>query len=197
MPIAPSELKEFLDSKVEEFNNTSFIAPDPISVPHKYSLKEDIEIAGFLAATIAWGNRTMIIRNANKMTELMGNQPFEFVMEAKEEHLHRLDDFVHRTFNGEDFKTFVLALRNIYRYHDGLEGIFTQKQDADSLQGAISVLKKTFFEIEHLERTKKHVSDPLRGSAAKRINMYLRWMVRNDRKGVDFGLWKDISPAKL
>ena len=191
------ELKEFLDDKVLEYNNLKFIESDPIQIPHLFTLKEDIEIAGFLAATIAWGNRKMIIKNAHKMMELMGNSPYDFVMNHKEHHLDNFDGFVHRTFNNVDFTYFIKALHHIYTNHDGLEGVFKLNTATNSLQPAIHQLKKVFFEINHPSRTTKHISDPLKGSAAKRINMYLRWMVRNDNNGVDFGLWKSISPSVL
>jgi uncharacterized protein (TIGR02757 family) len=191
------ELKSFLDDKVLQYNNPNFIETDPVQIPHLFTLKEDREIAGFLAATIAWGNRKMIISNAKKMIDLMGGSPHDFVMSHKENHLEPLSSFVHRTFNGTDFSTFIAALKHIYTNHGGLEGVFTNHQNTDSLQPAINQFKKVFFEIDHQNRTQKHVSDPLAGSAAKRINMYLRWMVRNDNAGVDFGLWKNISPALL
>jgi uncharacterized protein (TIGR02757 family) len=190
-----SELKEFLDEKVELYNNPNFIESDPIQIPHSYFLKEDIEIAGFLAATIAWGNRKMIINNAKKMVDLMGNSPYDFVMNHSNSQLESLENFVHRTFNGQDFATFVRGLQHIYQNHNGLEAVFTKKNP--TMQHTISDFKKLFFEIPHENRTEKHISDPLHGSAAKRINMYLRWMVRKDTKGVDFGIWKNIDPAIL
>lgn len=192
-----SDLKEFLDEKVALYNTTNFIETDPIQIPHLFTQKEDIEIAGFLAATIAWGNRAMIIRNSKKMMELMGNSPFDFVMAHSDADLNRLNDFVHRTFNGTDFKTFIQALNNIYQNHGGMESVFSAHLQADNLQPAINAFKNTFFEIPHLPRTQKHVGDPLKGSSAKRINMFLRWMVRSDKSGVDFGLWKSIPSAAL
>ena len=191
------EIKSFLDEKVVQYNQFNFIEPDPISIPHQFTLKEDIEIAGFLAATIAWGNRKMIIKNANRMVALMGESPYEFVMEHDTKQLERLNGFVHRTFNAQDFKCFIKALQNIYQNHNGLEAVFEKNASLDSIQPAIHHFKNTFFSIEHPARTQKHVGDPFKGSAAKRINMYLRWMVRNDKSGVDFGLWKSISPAIL
>lgn len=195
--MSPSELKEFLDTKVLLYNQPSFIESDPISIPHRFSLKEDIEISGFLAATIAWGNRKSILNNASRMMDLLGNSPFDFVMEHSEDQLDTLDEFVHRTFNGLDFRSFVKGLKHIYTVHDGMEQLFLPTDKADSLQMQISKFKQVFFEIEHLPRTQKHVSDPARGSAAKRINMFLRWMVRKDASGVDFGIWNTISPALL
>ena len=191
------ELKQFLDEKVVLYNNPKFIESDPIQIPHQFNLKEDIEIAGFLTATIAWGNRKMIIKNANRMMELIGNSPYDFVMNYKEHHLDNFDGFVHRTFNSVDFAYFIKALQHIYTNHNGLENIFQLNASKNSLQPAIHQLKHIFFEIPHLQRTQKHISDPLKGSAAKRINMFLRWMIRNDNSGVDFGIWKNLSPSLL
>ncbi len=195
------ELKAFLDEKVELYNNPNFIESDPVQIPHLFSQKEDVEIAGFLSATIAWGNRKMIIKNSHRMMDLMGNAPYDFVMSHTENDLERLEFFVHRTFNGHDFQYFIKSLQNIYSNHRGLEAVFYKEQlkngGLSSIQSAISEFKKIFFEIEHLHRTEKHVSDPMGNSAAKRINMFLRWMVRQDHKGVDLGIWKSISPASL
>lgn len=196
-----SELKEFLNEKVELYNNPNFIESDPIQIPHLYTQKEDVEIAGFLSATIAWGNRKMIIKNSHRMMDLMGNAPYDFVMSHTENDLERLESFVHRTFKSQDFQFFIKSLQNIYNNHNGLEAVFYKGQlnnsELNSMQSGISEFKKTFFEIEHLHRTEKHVSDPMSNSAAKRINMFLRWMVRQDNKGADLGIWKSISPASL
>lgn len=191
------QLKDFLDSKVIEYNRPSFIENDPIQVPHQFSKKEDIEIAGFLTSTIAWGNRKSIINNAQRMMELVDHDPYAFVMQHEDSDLDRLLPFVHRTFNGEDFIQFVISLRHIYAVHHGLEAVFAKHADQSSMQRAIHHFKLTFFENDHLLRTQKHVSDPLKNSAAKRINMFLRWMVRKDTTGVDFGIWKSLSPAQL
>lgn len=187
-----SELKDFLDEKVMLYNQKRFIELDPISIPHQYTLKEDIEIAGFLTATIAWGKRSTIVSNAQKMMSLMDDAPYEFVLHHSEQDLNKLSSFVHRTFNGEDLKTFITNLKHLYAVHQGLESIFTTHQASDSLQPAITIFKKLFFEKNPESRSQKHVSDPDRQSAAKRINMFLRWMVRNDKAGVDFGIWKNI-----
>lgn len=192
-----SELKEFLDEKVELYNNPNFIESDPIQIPHQFTLKEDIEIAGFLASVIAWGNRKMIIKNAQKMMELMGNTPYDFVMSHNENDLEKLESFVHRTFNGQDFIGFTKSLKNIYNNHNGLENVFSGFVESNSTQQAITNFKNTFFEIQHLQRTEKHLPNPNIGSAAKRINMYLRWMCRQDNKGVDFGIWKNIPASAL
>ncbi len=195
------ELKSFLDEKVLQYNTLDFIESDPVQIPHLFSLKEDIEIAGFLSATIAWGNRKMIIKNGLRMMDLMGSSPYDFVMSHSENDLERLESFVHRTFNGQDFTCFIRSLQHIYKNHNGLEAVFSKHQSrslgTNSMQKSISEFKKTFFEIEHQIRTQKHISDPMNGSAAKRINMYLRWMCRQDNKGVDLGIWKTISPSLL
>lgn len=197
MKLKKAELKTFLDEKVYLYNNPKFIESDPIQVPHQFSTKEDIEIAGFLTATIAWGNRKSIINNAKRMMDLLDHSPFEFVTQHQESDLDRFEGFVHRTFNGEDAKQFVKSLQHIYNEHGGMETVFSKHAEKASLQQSIHQFKKVFFEIPHLERNKKHVSDPLKNSAAKRINMYLRWMVRNDNAGVDFGIWKSLSPTQL
>ena len=197
MKLNKAELKGFLDEKVELFNQPSFIEFDPISIPHRYTSKEDIEISGFLAATIAWGNRTMIVRNANRMMDFMDNSPYDFILNHTESDLERISTVIHRTFNSIDFMYFIKALTHIYKSQNGLEGIFNQFQTKDSLQPAIHQFRNMFFSLPHNNRTTKHVSDPFKGSAAKKLNMYLRWMIRKDNRGVDFGLWKAISPSIL
>ena len=195
--LSQSELKEFLDEKAALYNSTSFIETDPIQITHHFSIKEDIEIAGFLIATIAWGNRKSIINNGGKLLEIMGNSPLDFVMEYANNNRSLLNGFVHRTFNENDLDYFFKSLQNLYKNHKGMEAIFSSNATSTSLQPAISEFKKVFFELPHESRTQKHVSDPLKNSAAKRINMFLRWMVRNDGNGVDFGIWDSISPSIL
>lgn len=195
--IKRSELKSFLDYKVEQYNSPEFIKTDPVQIPHQFSKKEDIEIAGFLTATIAWGNRKSILNNASNLMELLEHSPFDFVMNHSENDLISLDNFVHRTFNGIDLKYFVQSLKNVYLEHKGLEAIFNKYAEAKSLQMSIHQFKQLFFELPHPSRSQKHVSDPLKNSAAKRINMFLRWMIRNDAAGVDFGIWRSLSPAQL
>lgn len=197
MDLTRDELKSFLDEKADHYNRPFFVESDPIQIPHRFSLKEDIEIAGFLAATIAWGNRKTIIGNAHKMIGLMGNSPYDFVMSHRNAELRQLEDFVHRTFNGSDFGTFVRGLRHIYLNHGGPEVVFAAHIYEEKLQKAIHEFRKLFFEIEHLPRAQKHLSDPLKNSAAKRVNMWLRWMVRDDRRGVDLGIWKRIPASVL
>lgn len=192
-----AELKDFLDHKAAYFEHPRFIADDPIQIPHRYTLKEDIEISGFLAATIAWGNRKTIIRNAEKVLDLMDQVPYQFIMQHQEQDLHRFDGFVHRTFNDTDLKYFIRALRHIYESHGGLEHIFSSGAEEMGMQAAITRFKECFFGIPHPERSRKHVSDPSKGSSAKRINMFLRWMVRSADKGVDFGIWQHIPPSVL
>ena len=197
MKLNKAELKEFLDEKVELYNRPSFIESDPISIPHRFTSKEDIEISGFLAATIAWGNRTMILRNANRMMTYLDNSPYDFISNHSESDLERISTVIHRTFNAADFIYFIKALKHIYKTQNGLEGVFNQYRTEDSLQPAIHLFRNRFFELPHNSRTMKHISDPLKGSAAKKLNMYLRWMIRKDDRGVDFGLWKSISPSIL
>lgn len=192
-----TQYKDFLDEKVEQYNRPEFVESDPIQIPKSFSRKEDIEIAGFLSATIAWGQRKTIVKNAWRMVQLMDNAPYEFVISHTESNLDSLKKFVHRTFNGDDFTTFVSALRRIYVQYGGLEEAFCVSIEDNCLQKGISNFKKIFFEEKSLQRTQKHLSDPEKGSAAKRINMYLRWMVRKDNKGVDIGIWNKIKPSQL
>jgi uncharacterized protein (TIGR02757 family) len=197
MKLKKEELREFLDEKVEKYNRIEFIEADPISIPHRFVNKEDIEISGFLAATIAWGNRTMILRNANRMMNYLDDSPYDYIMNHSDRDLERISTVIHRTFNAGDFIYFIKALKHVYKSQNGLEGIFNQYRTEDSLQPAIHHFRNMFFELPHNNRTMKHISDPVKGSAAKKINMYLRWMIRNDNRGVDFGLWKSISPSIL
>lgn len=190
-------LRQFLNEKVIQYNQPRFIESDPIQIPHFFSKKEDIEIAGFLTATIAWGKRAMIIKNAQKMMEIMDYAPYDFVINHQKSDLENIQHFVHRTFNSIDLQFFIKSLKNIYTKHHGLEYIFASNILDDSMKNSIHQFKKVFFEVPHPSRTTKHISDPLKGSAAKRLNMYLRWMVRQDTKGVDFGIWKTISPSIL
>ncbi|HET8734980.1 MAG TPA: TIGR02757 family protein [Pricia sp.] len=191
------ELKDFLDNKVLQYEHPGFLESDPLQIPHRFFQKEDIEISAFLTATIAWGNRKSIINNATRLMQLMDSAPHDFIVNHQESDLEKLSGFVHRTFNGQDASYFIKALKNIYNRHGGLESVFTMNSENASLQSAISSFKKTFFELPHPGRTQKHVGDPEKGSAAKRINMFLRWMVRPDTKGVDFGLWKSIGTQQL
>jgi len=192
-----NDLKNFLDAKTLQYQRPEFLSSDPIQIPHRFYEKSDIEIAAFLTATIAWGNRLSIIRSAKRMMELMEGAPHDFVMTATEKELKPLQGFVHRTFNGLDFITFVKGLRHIYSNYGGMEPLFTDYSRGEGLQEAITKVRGHFFEIPHLERSEKHFSNPSKGSAAKRINMFLRWMVRPSDSGVDFGLWTQLQPSQL
>ena len=156
------ELKEFLDQKAEQYEHPKFLESDPLQVPHRFTKKEDIEISAFLTATIAWGNRKSIINNATRLMELFDNAPYDFVCNHQESDLDGLSSFVHRTFNSDDLKFFIQSLKNIYQNYSSLEAVFTEKQDFSSLQSTISNYKSIFFELEHLPRTQKHVSDPFK-----------------------------------
>ena len=195
--LSKEEIISFLNYKSNQYNNIKFIETDPIQIPHLFNKKEDVEISGFLTSTISWGNRKSIIKSAEKLIELLDHSPYDFILNHKKRDLDTLKPFVHRTFNGIDLIQFVKSLKHIYRNYNGLEEIFRNNIKDDSLQYAIHKMNKIFFEIPHTNRTKKHISDPMRGSAAKRINMFLRWMVRDDTRGVDFGIWKSISPRYL
>lgn len=197
MALSQKERKTFLDEKAAYYEHPRFITTDPIQVPHRFDKKEDIEIAAFLTATIAWGNRKSIINNSNKMMELLWNAPHDFVLHHTQTDLEPLQHFVHRTFNGIDLQYFIKSLQHIYTNHQGLEAVFAASIQANSTQAAIHHFKNIFFELPHPARTTKHISDPMKNSAAKRLNMFLRWMVRSPEKGVDFGIWKRISPSQL
>jgi uncharacterized protein (TIGR02757 family) len=192
-----NEIKDFLDYKAAEYEQPSFLEYDPIQIPHLFNKKEDIEIAGFLISSIAWGNRLSIIKSGKRMLELMGNDPYHFIMQHTENDLDTFSNFVHRTFNGSDLSYFIKALRNLYVKYDGLEATFSKTLNNDRLIQNINEFRNSFFELKHEKRTEKHVANPFKGSAAKRINMFLRWMVRDSKNGVDFGLWKSISPSQL
>jgi uncharacterized protein (TIGR02757 family) len=188
-----SELKVFLDEKVDTYNQRAFIEDDPISVPHNFSLKEDIEISAFIVAAIAWGKRSIILKSGNNLLEVMGNQPYQFVLDASDSELEELR-FVHRTFNSDDLKFFVLSLRNIYVNHGGLQQAFI---DGKSIREKICNFRERFLLYPHEKRSEKHISNPGANSACKRINMFLRWMVRKDKRGVDFGIWDQLTPSEL
>lgn len=191
-------LKELLDTSYERYNTPGFIADDPISIPHQFDKKEDIEIAAFLSAVIAWGNRKSIIRNANLLMKEMGYFPHEFILNATENDLQAFKNFVHRTFNGNDAIFFLHSLQNIYQQHQGLETVFTDGYRAGgSLFNALIHFRSVFLSTTHLKRSEKHVANIAQKSAAKRLCMFLRWMVRNDARGVDFGLWHGIPSSAL
>jgi len=191
-------LIEFLNANVEKYNTLSFIELDPISIPHKFTLKEDIEIAGLLTATLSWGNRKAILKSANQLMQWMDNSPYDFIINHSENELKPFEKFVYRTFNGTDCQFFIKSLQNIYQNHNGIEQVFTTAYKNNSkIEEAIFHFRTIFLSIPHESRSEKHFANPNKGSSAKRLNMYLRWMVRNDNCGVDFGVWKNISPADL
>jgi uncharacterized protein (TIGR02757 family) len=213
-PPAANQLREFLDRKVDEYNQPAFISNDPVSIPHQFSRKQDIEIAGFFAAIFSWGNRATIIRKSRELMQLMDNAPHQFVLQHEEKDLRRLLDFRHRTFNATDLLYFVSFFKQHYRRFDSLEDAFLPGRIwSRSLPGrqiafasaparragvALSGFHQYFFSLEDAPpRTHKHVATPERNSGCKRLNMFLRWMVRRDDRGVDFGIWRRISSTDL
>jgi len=195
-----NDLRDFLERKVLQYNNPSFITSDPISVPHRFAKKQDIEIAGLFAAVFAWGNRTTIIRKSNELMEAMDDAPYDFCMYHQPKDLKNLLAFKHRTFNATDLLYFIRFLQNHYTGNASLETAFLSPEagKADRMKNGLSAFYTRFFSLEDAPgRTQKHIATPRKNAACKRLNMYLRWMVRRDKKGVDFGLWKKISPADL
>lgn len=192
-----SELKDFLDEKADFYNAPEFIDNDPVQIPHRFSLKQDIEIAGFLTATISWGNRKAIINDAEKMLDFMEQTPYDFIRNVSLKELQTLENrSIHRTFNGEDFKEFILNLKRIYNENESLEHLFLVEETEGNFYHALERFRQNFIgNVQH--RSHKHVSSTYKNSSAKRLMMFLRWMVRKDRKGVDFGIWKDIDPKNL
>lgn len=198
MKFTKDELKNFLDEKVYQYNQRSFIENDPISIPHAYLKKQDIEIAGLFAATLAWGQRVTIIRKCKELLAMMDNDPHHFILHHREKDLKPLLNFKHRTFNSTDTLYFIAALQSFYKKHDTLEDAFLVAPDKANIEDGIIGFHNLFFSLDdYPRRTKKHVATPERKSTCKRLSMYLRWMVRADSQGVDFGLWKNISPAQL
>jgi uncharacterized protein (TIGR02757 family) len=194
------QLAQILNDKFEYYNKQEFIINDPISIPHKFSKKEDVEISGFLAAILSWGQRKTIINKANELLSFMDNAPHEFIMNFESKDLIPFEGFKHRTFNGTDALYFMEVLQFIYHKHGGLEKAFTNKLSRTDLniKNALDSFKELFFSLEYFpERTKKHIASPVSNSACKRINMFLRWMVRKDDKGIDFGIWNGISTSQL
>ena len=192
-----SELKDFLDEKADFYNVPEFIDNDPVQIPHRFSLKQDIEIAGFLTATISWGNRKAIINDAEKMLTFMEHSPYDFVCNVSVKELESLENrSIHRTFTGEDFREFILNLKRIYHNNDSLENLFSIQGNEANFYHSLERFRHIFLgDVQH--RSHKHVSSTYKNSSAKRLMMFLRWMVRKDRKGVDFGLWENIDPKNL
>lgn len=194
------DLKAFLDRKVEEYNQPGFIKHDPISVPHLFTKKQDIEIAAFFASIFAWGNRTTIIKKSKELMQLMDMAPHQFIQQHRDKDLKKLLQFKHRTFNTTDLLYFIAFLKHHYTNHETLEAAFmpNPELEEDNTGQHLSGFYHYFFSLEDAPpRTRKHIATPERKSTCKRLNMFLRWMVRTDTKGVDFGIWKNISPAQL
>jgi uncharacterized protein (TIGR02757 family) len=193
-------LKEFLNRKVAEYNQPSFIKDDPVCIPHLFTRKQDIEIAGFFAAVFAWGNRTIIIKKSRELMQAMDMAPYQFVQQHDDQHLKKLLLFKHRTFNTTDLLYFIEFLKFHYSKNSSLETAFTKNMSAadDTIENGLSAFHHYFFSLEDVpSRTRKHIATPEKKSTCKRLNMFLRWMVRNDKHGVDFGIWKKITPAQL
>ena len=192
------QLKAFLDRKVEEYNQPSFIPHDPISIPHHFTLLQDKEIAGFFAAIFAWGNRRIIINKTTELMQLMDNAPYQFILQHTDNDLKRLLSFKHRTFNTTDLLYCIHFFQHHYTSYTSLEQAFFTDKNVDSVEAALNHFHHYFFSLPDApERTKKHIAAPFKKSTCKRLNMYLRWMVRRDDKGVDFGIWNHVSPAAL
>ncbi len=197
-PLSDNQLREFLEEKTNQYNSAAFIESDPVQVPHQFTAKEDIEIAAFLTATIAWGSRVSIIRSAQLLMRLMDNSPHRFVLDFEESDMKRFKHYVHRTFQPVDSIFFMKSLKNIYRNHGSIGEIFqTSYTRYGNLEKALTEFRRVFFEVPHSDRSQKHVADIERNSSAKRLNLFLRWMVRKDKAGVDFGLWNRIPMSDL
>lgn len=196
----PNQLKDFLDNKVEQYNTPAFIKDDPISIPHLFTKQQDIEISGLFASIFAWGNRTIIIKKCKELLQRMDNAPYDFVQNHNDNDLKRLLGFKHRTFNDTDLLYFIHFLHYHYSANESLETAFTNEMNIEdeTTENALNYFFKYFFSLDDTpSRTKKHVASPNKNSTCKRLNMFLRWMVRRDDKGVDFGTWKKISAAQL
>ncbi len=195
-----NNLTVFLNSKVDLYNQPSFIKDDPISIPHLFTKKQDIEIAGFFAAIFSWGNRTTIINKSKELMQLLDYAPYEFCLNHSNKELKTLLQFKHRTFNATDLLYFISFFKMHYSKHNSLEIAFTQwmnKKD-ETIENGLTGFYNYFFSLPDIpERTRKHIASPEKNSSCKRLNMFLRWMVRSDNKGVDFGIWKNISPSQL
>lgn len=194
------DLKDFLDEKVDEYNRPGFITLDPISIPHQFSKKQDIEITGFIAAILAWGQRKTIINKCQELFHLMDNDPHQFILHHSDSDLKPFLSFKHRTFNDVDTLYFIHFFNWFYKKHTSLEEAFMigQTDTQDSMFSILEQFHEFFFSIPDApSRTKKHIATPKRKAACKRINMFLRWMVRSDDKGVDFGIWQNIKPSQL
>ena len=191
------DLKDFLDEKSYQYESLEFIKDDPILIPHSFTKKEDIEISGFITSVISWGNRKSIINSAKKIIEFMDYSPFDFILNHTNKDLYKEKESIHRTFNSTDLNYFIVSLKRIYKDYNGLEDILSNNSNGNDLQKRISTFKEIFFSLDHPTRTRKHLPSPIDGSSAKRFNMFLRWMVRSNEKGVDFGIWNKIDKSEL
>lgn len=199
--LSAKEFAGFLNQKANEFNQPAFIQDDPVSIPHRFTKKQDIEIAGFFAAIFAWGFRKTIINKGISLMDMMNNAPYDFCLHHTDNDLKKIQHFSHRTFNGTDLLYFVSFLKEHYSNHDSLESAFFNQQTLshqNKIESALNFFYHYFFSLPDVpERTHKHIAAPEKNSACKRLNMFLRWMVRNDDCGVDFGIWKKVKPADL
>jgi uncharacterized protein (TIGR02757 family) len=193
MNLSFDELYSFLEEKTHLYNRPDFIKDDPVQIPHSFSLKQDIEISGLFAATLAWGKRIIIINSSKKLMQLMDNQPYDFVMNHSHNDLKVFKNFKHRTYNPDDVIFFVKGLRSIYKQYESLESAFIGNEPFEGIFN----FRTKMMQTTHEYRSEKHLSNPAKGSAAKRLNMFLRWMVRKDNSGVDFGIWNVYSPTQL
>jgi uncharacterized protein (TIGR02757 family) len=192
-------LYNLLESKYKEYNKFAFIENDPVCIPHRFSKQEDVEIMGFIAAVLAWGQRKTIINKCNELIERMDSAPHQFITQHQETDLQQLEGFVHRTFNDTDLLYFIYVLKEMYTQYVSMEEVFLKGMSKKSanIEGGLIAFRNYFFSFEHPHRTRKHISSPETKSACKRLNMFLRWMVRKDKKGVDFGIWTKIQPSQL
>ena len=191
------KIRDLLEEGHDRFNRPEFIGSDPIFIPHQYSNPGDIEVSGFLTSLLSWGHRKMIIKKALELMRLMDDEPYNFIRYCRHSDLKRFERFVYRTFQSVDVPFFIFSLQNIYSTQGSLQPILVKNLQEDNMAFAIHALRQELLQEPHLLRTRKHLPDPLAGSAAKRINMFLRWMVRKDHRGVDFGLWDDVSSSQL
>ncbi len=190
-------LYDLLETKTKQYNKSFFIEDDPISIPHQFSKIQDIEISGFIAATLAWGQRITILNNCKKLMQIMDYAPHDFILNHSPTNLQRFEGFVHRTFNYDDLVFLLTALQNIYKENESMEALFLSPAKEKNVKVGLHNFRTAMLQTEHLQRSEKHISDPLKNSACKRLNMFLRWMVRKDANGVDFGIWQQLKPSQL
>ncbi len=192
------EILELLNKKVKEYNKPKFIETDPISIPHQFSRQKDIEISGYLTSIISWGRRPAILKSANRLMKIMGYEPYNFVMNAGKTDLKQLEGYVYRTFNSDDCLFAIEAMKNLYSEYASMEELANKSfSEKNEIKDVIIGIRKELLKTEHLKRSEKHFANPETGSAAKRTNMFLRWMIRQDKCGVDFGIWKKIPSSSL